>query len=158
MANWNIDQPAPKALWEIIHSRFPDRTRFLGISMPPGHEDHSEGRALDVGIRAWIPTEKALADKIVEALSDFSFEVMWSYVIWNRQITFSDERGGPNPYPRAGKMPHTEHIHISWSRTSSGFSSFSGFANALDGILREETGGVEDEGTQSSYTQPYSSP
>lgn len=158
MTNWNIDQPAPKALWQIIHSRFPDRTRFLGISMPPGHEDHSEGRALDVGIRAWIPAEKELAEKLVGALCDFSFEVNWSYFIWNKQITYSDDRGGPQPYPRAAKMPHTEHIHISWSRASSGFSNFAGFANALDGILKDESGGVEDEETQSSFTRPYSSP
>jgi hypothetical protein len=158
MTNWNIDQPAPKALWKIIHSRFPDRTRFLGISMPPGYEDHSEGRALDVGIRAWIPREKRLADDLVGALNDFSFEIMWSYFIWNRQITYSDARGGPLPYERAAKMPHTEHIHISWSRGSSGFASFPGFANALDGILRDESGGVEDDATQSSFTRPYSSP
>ena len=158
MANWNIDQPAPKALWQIIHNHFPDRTRFLGISMPPGHEDHSEGRALDVGIRAWIPAEKELAEKLVAALCDFSFEVNWSYFIWNKQITYSDDRGGPQPYPLAAKMPHTEHIHISWSRTSSGFSNFAGFANALDGILRDESGGVDDEETQSSFTRPYSSP
>jgi hypothetical protein len=157
MTDWNMDQPAPKALWQIIHSRFPDRTRFLGISMPPGFEDHSEGRALDVGIRAWVPAEKELAEKLIVALNDFSFEVMWSFFIWNRQITFNNGLG-PQPYPRAVKMPHTEHIHISWSRISSGGASFVGFANALDGILRDESGGVEDDATQSSFSRPYSSP
>jgi hypothetical protein len=158
MTNWNMPQPAPTALWQIIHGRFPDRTRFLGISMPPGHQDHSEGRALDVGIRAWIPAEKELAEKLVGALNDFSFEVMWSYFIWNRQITYNDGRGGPLPYERAKTMPHTEHIHISWSRDSSAKMVFNGFANALDGILKDESGGVEDDNTQSSYTRPYSSP
>jgi hypothetical protein len=138
MTNWNIAQPAPTALWKIIHSRFPDRTRFLGIIMPPGHDDHSEGRALDVGVRAWVPSEKQLAYELVDALNDFSFEVMWSYFIWNKQIWYSDARGGPLPYENAAKMPHTEHIHISWSKATSGKSTFYGFANALDDILSDE--------------------
>jgi hypothetical protein len=135
MPNWNVDQPAPKALWQIIHSRFPNQTRFLGISAGPNHQDHSEGRALDVGISALIPQQKNLADKIVEALVEHSSEVNWDYFIWNNQITYSDARGGPNPY--SGKSHHTDHIHISWSRTSSGFSDFPCFADALDEITSD---------------------
>jgi hypothetical protein len=104
MPNWNVDQPAPKALWQIIHSHFPDKTRSLGISMPPGHEDHSEGRALDVGIRAWIPQEKKLAEKIVEALVDHSSEVNWSYF-----ISFGTSRL-PTAMPEADPNPTLERM------------------------------------------------
>lgn len=131
MGNWKIEQPAPKALWQIVNSRFPYKTRFLGILTGPGHEDHSEGRALDIGVRAWMPLERELANYIVMSLCDFQFEVMWSYVIWNKQIWYDDDRG-PQPYGKAATMPHTEHIHVSWSRTNSQFLDFPAFANDMD--------------------------
>lgn len=133
MANWKKAQPAPKAVWEIIHSRFPYKTRFLGILTGPGHQDHSEGRALDVGVRAWMVLERELANYLIGSLCDFSFELCWSYVIWNKQIWYSDGRG-PLPYENAVKMPHTEHIHISWEREASQFKDFPAFANDLDGL------------------------
>jgi hypothetical protein len=133
MNNFITEQPAPRALWEAIHSRFPYKTRFLGILMPPGHQDHSEGRALDIGIRAWKPLERELASYLIESLCDFQFEVNWSYLIWNRQIWYAD-RDEPLPYENAQKMPHTEHIHISWSRAASQFKDFTAFENDLDGL------------------------
>jgi hypothetical protein len=157
MPNWNIEQPAPRALWNIIHSHYP-QTKFLGILTGPGHEDHSEGRALDVGLRAWLSAEKQLADMLVGVLVDFTAEVRWSYIIWNKQIWYGDARSGPHPYGRAAKMPHTEHIHISWSQASSQGSTFLGFSLALDEELRRQWGGVEDDQTQSSSMKPYSTP
>lgn len=133
MANWKKAQPAPTAIWKIINSHFPDKTRFLGILTGPGHQDHSEGRALDVGIRAWVPDEKELAYYLVGSLCDFSFEVCWSYVIWNKEIWYYDGRG-PLPYENALKMPHTEHIHISWARAASQFNTFPAFSNDLDDL------------------------
>ena len=150
------EQPAPRAIWNIINSRFP-QTRFLGILMPPGHEDHSEGRALDVGLWAWVPAEKRLAYRLIDILRDYSFEVGWSYLIWNKQIWYSDDRGGPLPYERAAEMPHTEHIHISWSEAASKKSTFNAFRHGMDELLKEEHGGVEDEHARASFMRPYSS-
>jgi hypothetical protein len=131
MANWKKEQPAPRAIWEIIHSRFPYKTRFLGIFAGPNKQDHSEGRALDVGVRVWIPSERELASYLILSLCDFSFEVGWSYMIWNKQIWYPDG-AEPRVYERAATMPHTDHIHISWAREYSQFKDFPAFSNDLD--------------------------
>ncbi len=124
---WNTNQPAPQEVWRITKLYIP-RTRWLGIWMPPGYEDHSEGRAVDIGLWAWVPEEKDVAEAIVELLKKKMAEVGWSYFIWNKQIWLNDK---PAPEVYKGKSAHTEHIHISWNRETSQRRSFPTFGAEL---------------------------
>src|SRR5262249_24654347 len=124
--NWNQPQPAPRALWALVHSNFP-QTRFLGIynrrnvagtNTPSAH---AEGRALDIGLLATQPGEKALADQLFDLLIQNAAELGLDHVIWNRQI-WSTARGGPRPY--TGVSPHTDHIHVAFTREGSQRTTF----------------------------------
>lgn len=102
--------PAPtlKLLWDEVHARWPDGTRFDGIMGDASHQarksDHNDGNALDIGI---IPESSPLGDQIAELLLADSRS---KYVIWNRRIDTLDGRGW-RPY--TGPSPHTEHVHLS---------------------------------------------
>jgi hypothetical protein len=126
--NWSAVQPAAQAMWSLIHQNFP-RVRFLGILLGPGHEDHSEGRACDVGLLATVPWEASLADDIIGLLIANADEIGWSYFIWNRQIWTSDPPITPRAYN--GKSPHTEHIHISLPGANSQRRVFPNFIQAV---------------------------
>lgn len=125
------EQPAPLTVWQLIHPRFPEVT-YQGISMPPGHEDHSEGRALDLGLHARSPLQRQLADALLTILIRNAGEIAWSYIIWNHFIWYNDARGGPHPY--TGPNPHTDHIHISWSRSKSQLVSFPNLLRDLSAL------------------------
>jgi hypothetical protein len=125
--NWGQPQPAPQTLWHIVHQNFP-RVRFSGIMREPGHQDHSEGRAVDLGLFASQPEEAQLAGELISLLLANSKELGWAYFIWNRQI-WSGDTGTPTAY--TGDNPHTDHIHISWSRENSQRSHFPSFAQAV---------------------------
>lgn len=125
------EQPAPLTIWKLVHRQFPEIT-YEGIGMPPGHEDHSEGRALDLGLHARNSTQRPLADALVELFRRNAGEVGWSYIIWNHQIWYSDARGGPLPY--TGPNPHTDHIHISWSRNKSVLINFPNLIRDLNAL------------------------
>lgn len=108
--------PAPtlRALWDEVHSRWPDRTRFDGIMGDASHQarksDHNDGDALDIGI---IPESAPLGDEIAELLLG---DGRTKYVIWNRRINTLDGRGW-RAY--SGASPHTAHVHVSihaWAR------------------------------------------
>jgi hypothetical protein len=43
------------------------------------------------------------------------------HVIWNRQI-WSSARGGPRPY--TGVSPHTDHVHVAFTRAGSQNTTF----------------------------------
>jgi len=136
--NWGVDQPAPQAMWFLIHQNF-SRVRWLGISMPPGHEDHSEGRAVDLGMLVTVPYEANLAAEIIRLLIAHVDEIGWSYFIFNRQIWTNDAPDRPNQY--TGKSAHTEHIHISWSRENSQRRFFPNFIRAVQELrVRLEAG------------------
>ena len=124
--NWNQPQPAPLALWTLVHTNFP-QTRFLGIynrrnvagtNTPSAH---AEGRALDIGLLASRPGEKLLGDQLFGLLIRDAAELGLDHVIWNRQI-WSTARGGPRPY--TGFSPHTDHIHVAFTREGSQRTSF----------------------------------
>lgn len=135
--SWNGPQPAPKAVWSLIHGNFPI-ARFLGIynrrnvagtSTPSAH---SEGRALDIGLLVGRPREKALGDRLFQVFIDEAAEIGVHHVIWNQQI-WSASRGGPRPY--TGASPHTDHVHVAWGRVASQRTSFPRFMIAL-AVLR----------------------
>jgi hypothetical protein len=147
--NWSKAQPAPSAIWAIVHARLPVTTD-LGI-FNAGHDDHDEGRAVDIGMRATIPEERQLAYDLIRIFRATAAEVGWSYLIWNKQIWYSDMRGGP--IGSGFKGDHTDHIHVSWSRARSQDNQFPEFTRQLDAYVA--LGGVSDESAQASYYQPF---
>jgi hypothetical protein len=124
--NWNQPQPAPKALWAMVHANFP-QTRFLGIYNPRNvagtnvPSAHADGRALDIGLLVSHPGEKALGDQLFQLLIRNAAELGLDHVIWNRQI-WSAARGGPRAYTGASR--HTDHIHLAFTRNDSQRTSF----------------------------------
>jgi hypothetical protein len=121
MTNWNGPQPAPRALWQTLHANFPI-VRNLGIynhrnvagTHTPSH--HSEGRALDIGLSVSIADEKMLGDQLFTLLIDSAGDLGLDEIIWNRQI-WSTQR--PMVHPYQGQNPHTDHIHVGFTRTAS---------------------------------------
>jgi len=126
--NWNKDQPAPRTAIRMIHANFP-QVRNLGIyvcrdiagtNVPSAH---AEGRALDIGLRANRPAERLIADQLFHALIQSASQSGIDNVIWNRHI-WSVAHGGPRPFVGhyangAPKNPHTDHIHVEWTRDGS---------------------------------------
>ena len=150
--NWGQAQPSPSTFWNLVHSRFPE-TRFLGIYNPKA-DDHDEGRAVDIGLLVSRATENEIAWRLInDVLLPNVTEIGWSYFIYDQWIFYPDARG----QQQGGfKGDHTNHIHVSWSRADSQKISFPSALSALDALVREIRGGVEDEATQSSYMDPSS--
>jgi hypothetical protein len=124
--DWNKPQPAPQALWSLVHANFP-YTRFLGIynrrnvagtNTPSAH---AEGRALDIGVLVSEPGEKMLGDELFKLFIKDAAELGLDHVIWNRQI-WSTEHGGPRPYH--GHSPHTDHVHVAFTTDGSQRTTF----------------------------------
>src|SRR5712691_5549629 len=128
MTNWNQDQPGPRTAIRMIHANFP-QLKSLGIYVCRNVKGtnvksaHAEGRALDIGVRADRPGEKLVGDQLFKALISSAAKSGIDNVIWNRQI-WSVAHGGPRPfvgnYPAGGaRNPHTDHIHVEWTRDGS---------------------------------------
>lgn len=97
-----------------------------------GTSEHKEGRAVDWGVNAANPAEKAAADHFVGWLTQPGPDgkIGWNarrlgvmYVIWNGQI-WSNGSASATWQPYTGASPHTDHVHISltwggaWKRSS----------------------------------------
>jgi len=126
--NWNEDQPAPRHAIKFIHANFPQVSN-LGIYVcrnvkgTNSPSSHSEGRALDIGLKASIPAQRLIGDQLFRVLIESAHRSGIDNVIWNRQI-WSVSHGGPRPfvgnYPHGGpRNPHTDHIHVEWTREGS---------------------------------------
>jgi len=118
---WDRPQPAPLALWRIIHANFP-QTRNLGIFNPRNIAGtrtpslHSEGRALDIGLFASVTRERTIADLLFGDFAEIGVLLQLEELIWNHQI-WSDSRRYIHPY--TGVNPHTDHIHVGFTRAGS---------------------------------------
>lgn len=77
---------------------------------------HAEGRALDVHLNAAEPNERLLADQLAAALVRKAGRLGIDNVIWNRRIW---SVAHPRWRPYSGASPHTDHIHIEFTRTGS---------------------------------------
>jgi hypothetical protein len=119
--NWNGPQPAPRALWQLIHQNFP-QTRNDGIynnrNIAGTHTPslHAEGRALDIGLSVSHPDEKLIGDQLFKVFIDSATPVGFQELIWNHQI-WSTAR--PHIHRYTGHDPHTGHIHAGFTRTAS---------------------------------------
>ena len=132
-SSWNGPQPAPKAVWTLVHNQFPV-ARFQGIynnrnvagtNTPSAH---AEGRALDIGLFVSRPAEKELGDQLFAIFIGDAAELGVWHVIWNRRI-WSTTKGGPRAY--TGSNPHTDHVHVAWTRAGSQRTSFPKFVLRL---------------------------
>ncbi len=126
--NWNQSQPAPKQAVRMIHANF-FQTKNLGIYVcrnikgTSTKSAHAQGRALDIGLNAHRPEEKVIGDALFHALIRAAHKSGIDNVIWNHQI-WSVEKGGPRAWignytNGAPKNPHTDHIHVEWTRDGS---------------------------------------
>jgi hypothetical protein len=121
MANWNGPQAAPKALWAMLQANFPvarnvgifNRRNIAGTNTP---SLHSEGRALDIGLNAGDATEVVIGDRLFEIFCDLGQTLQLEEVIWRRQIWSAQH---PLVHAYAGISPHTDHIHVGFTRTGS---------------------------------------
>ncbi|MCP5459644.1 MAG: hypothetical protein H6971_08470 [Gammaproteobacteria bacterium] len=132
MTNWNQSQPAPQKLWTLVHTNFPV-TRNLGIYYQD-HDDHGEGRALDIGLLVSKPEENRIAWGLIEdVLVPLKDEIAWSYFIWDQWIWYPDKRG-----KQKGGFTgnHTNHIHVSWSRANSQKIGFPQTEKALSDLRK----------------------
>jgi hypothetical protein len=131
--NWNQEQPAPKELRGLLKNTFPE----IKLKVPDGKggmminyqiyivrnvagsnnaSDHSEGRAIDIYLEAGDTGEKKIADYLYQVFINSADDMGISYVIWNREW-WKKSTGQKEPY--TGSNPHTNHIHVSWSRDGS---------------------------------------
>ena len=118
---WDSAQPGPRALWSLVHSQFP-QTRNLGIynkrnvagtNTPSAH---AEGRALDIGLLVARPSEKVLGDQLFTLLINNAAELGLDHIIWNRKIWSAQH---PTIRQYVGHSPHTDHIHVAFTREGS---------------------------------------
>jgi hypothetical protein len=140
---WNGPQPAPKALWTLIHANFP-QTRFDGIYNPRNIAGtntpslHAEGRALDIGLDVRKPAEKMIGDGLFKIFVDVAVQTGLEEVIWNRQIWSTRN---PHIHPYTGHSPHTDHVHVGFTRQASQQTTFPGILLIKIAQLRT---GIED--------------
>jgi hypothetical protein len=119
--NWNGPQPAPRALWRLIHTNFP-QARFLGIYARRNIAGtnrpslHAGGRALDIGLLVASTIEKIIGDGLFQAFVELGSRMGLEEVIWNRQIW---SRTRPMVHPYHGSSPHTDHVHIGFTGVAS---------------------------------------
>jgi hypothetical protein len=143
--DWNKPQPAPKLLWRFIHSNFP-QCRNLGIFnhrvIAGTHKlsHHSEGRALDIGLRAFVQAEKTLGDKLFEVFVKYANPNDVDEIIWNRQIWSAQQ---PFIHHHHGINPHIDHIHVGFTRSGSQKTHLANLYILNIAILRT---GMEDLG------------
>jgi peptidoglycan hydrolase-like protein with peptidoglycan-binding domain len=119
-------KPGAVAFAELMKTYYAKTSRTTyGISRNcnSGVTEHSEGRAVDWMLSAYNPTQKAIADSVTQWLSAPDaqgrpgamarrFGIM--YIIWNRKMWRAYDPGrGWAPY--TGSVPHTDHIHVSFS-------------------------------------------
>lgn len=118
---WNGPQPAPKALWQLIHQNFPQAVNdgiFNPRNIAGTHTPslHAEGRALDIGLRAAAPSEKLIADELFRTFIESAASVGFQEIIWNHQIW---SQTNPTIHRYTGQDPHTGHIHAGFTRVAS---------------------------------------
>lgn len=152
MVNWNQEQPAPKALWKLLRDNFagilPKQhlgiyvvRKVAGTSTP---SLHSEGRAIDLPLVVTSAPQKLLADQLFLAFQATGISMGLDHVIWNRQI-WSAGKGGPRPY--TGASPHTDHMHVAFTRDGSQKTTFGTFGlhvasirTGLEDLVRAHAG------------------
>jgi len=160
-------KPGTVKLKNILLKTYPG-TRNLGISRScsaGGVSEHKEGRALDWGVKVWVPSEKAKAQAFLtwllktdsrgrKAANARRLGVM--YVIWNKKIWGAyAANSGWRTYN--GSNPHRDHVHISLSRAGgAGTTSF--WTGRVNGTSTTPTSGTADSTGTISPPRPPATP
>jgi hypothetical protein len=149
--DWHKAQPAPRGLWRLIHANFP-QARSDGIYVCRNiagtnkQSLHAEGRALDIHLRLTRPTEKYIGDHLFKAFVDLARSLGLQEVIWNRQVWSTTK---PRVHTYTGQNPHTDHVHVGFTRAGSQGPGYNAMLLYRVGKIRtelEELG--EAQGTQ----------
>jgi peptidoglycan hydrolase-like protein with peptidoglycan-binding domain len=112
------DKPGVTAFAALMKSTY--KSGVTGISRTCGADisEHYDGRALDWMLSVNDPKQKAIADSVATWLSANNGAMARrfgiSYIIWNHKMwrEYAPERGWA---PYTGSVPHTDHIHFSFS-------------------------------------------
>jgi len=132
--NWNGPQPAPAYLGRLLRANFPQISATgiyndRNVAGTSRKSSHAEGRALDFHLDATDPSQKALGDRLFDAIIRKAESIGVDNAIWNRQIwSVGKKVAGKRRYD--GKNPHTDHVHVEFTRQGSQLQ-------ALDAILIE---------------------
>lgn len=129
--NWKRNQPIFFQLELLLVENFPFLTelgygkRWSGMgayvnrtTRSGGVSHHAEGRAVDIYLSAFKSAERRLGDGLFELFIANGRALGVDHVIWNHRI-WSWERGGPRPYTNRQNGPHTDHVHVSFTRAAS---------------------------------------
>lgn len=97
-----------------------------------GADPHIAGRALDIVLRASVPSEKKVADELVGIFLDIKGSLKFISVVYNGW----EWNGAGQRFTRGGDAVnrHVTHIHIEWS---SAMMSHSGFESELTDRVRK---------------------
>lgn len=133
MSHWNGPQPAPLALRHLIYANLPQIHRMgiynvRNIAGSSKQSLHSEGRAADIYLSAFVAVEKALADRLFAVFVDCARSMGLEEVIWNHQI-WSHAKSRAHRY--TGVNPHTDHVHVGFTRPGSQLVSLGTFPMRL---------------------------
>jgi peptidoglycan hydrolase-like protein with peptidoglycan-binding domain len=112
------DKPGVTAFAALMKSNY--KSGVTGISRTCGADisEHYDGRALDWMLNVKDPKQKAIADSVTKWLSANNGAMARrfgiSYIIWNHKMwrEYRPEQGWA---PYTGSVPHTDHIHFSFS-------------------------------------------
>lgn len=133
MPNWKGPQPGLIALRHLIYANLAMihrmgiyEDRFIAGTAIKSH--HAEGRALDIYLSVSVDEQKDLGDQLTSAFMDCARAVGIDEVIWNRQVWTAKH---PSLQPYHGKKPHTDHVHVGFTRQGSQRTSFGPLASRL---------------------------
>ena len=126
--NWNQDQPAVRYLKKWLPVYFPVIPRNHAAGKGVGgyvprktssgsFSFHSEGRAADIYLNAFDAEMLNVGDALFKMFMAHNMAFGVDHIIWNHQI-WSTAHGGPRPYT-GGNGPHTNHIHVAFTRSGS---------------------------------------
>jgi hypothetical protein len=132
--NWKGPQPAPAYLAGLLRANFPTIKKTgiyndRNVAGTTKKSSHAEGRALDFHLDATDPSQKALGDRLFDALIRKAESIGVDNVIWNRQI-WSVRRKVAGVRKYTGKNAHTDHVHVEFTHDGSQYQT-------LDEILIE---------------------
>jgi len=149
--DWKRPQPAPLYLRNLLRFNFPQITQFgiyndRNVAGTTVKSSHAEGRAIDIHLNARDSEQLGLGDQLVLAFTRKAPPLGIDNVIWNKQIWSVTYAGGVptvhGPRPYTGLNPHTDHIHVEFTREGSQMSPLP----AIDIDIAVIRTGLEDLG------------
>jgi peptidoglycan hydrolase-like protein with peptidoglycan-binding domain len=112
------DKPGVTAFATLMKSNYKSGVTGISRTCQADISEHYDGRALDWMLSVNDPKQKAIADSVATWLSANNGAMARrfgiSYMIWNHKMwrEYAPERGWA---PYTGSVPHTDHIHFSFS-------------------------------------------